>query len=1167
MKKRATRQARAAFQPIALAAAVLLGSSLPAQAQYYDYEGSVFTWPTDLIPSIDAFDPVLDLRPNSLTVGAGATGSFSVWAGADMQAWAIYLGHNGTGNGSMVVQGQTEGTPISALVRLGGTDNRLGIGEWGTGTLTVSGGAIVDATVDTAGCGAASCRSFVGNGAGSTGTLTVTGAGSEVRTLRSFTVGQTTVVTDPPSGFNFGTPGGTTNAFVNVLDGGTLRTEGATVANNNRSPNGNGSELANGTVVVNGAGSQWIVSRNSVDNSAALMGIGIGSGANGLVTVSGGGKLHIDGTGSSGPNDGINIGSSGKGKLVVTGTGSQLLTGGVNHFINVGANNSLGDGSFEILAGATASTLYLNVGRNGGTGTILIDGAGSTLTQSGVGVNQAPGANGAAFASIGRNLGPGGGNGSVTVSDGGQWIINDGGGDGRVGEGSPGIGIGRGANSIGTLTITGAGSVVSITSSTLNPGTGIGDNYNPFVGVGYDNPSTSTGTLTVSAGGKLLLTGNAASTAANPRATHLAIGGRGDGLAANGIATITGANSEIRVQGSDALISVGRGPGGNGTLDVLDGGKLTGTLMLVGTYTTGTVNIDDALIELSGQFNTPTVGATLAVGRGAGGDGVLNMSNGAAISITPQTLSGLLTVGGDSIAQGGMGTVTLSGGSLITFGGTVSGNNVNIGRNGTGTLSLAGNSSVDVGATGTADFGRLASGVGSLDLKTGSIFSANVIDFGGNSDAVAGGVGTGSVSGLGSEIKASGAGGFLSVGRNGTGMLTITEQGKASAIVLSVGRYAGSGTLVADNATIALAGQQTGGLVTGAVLAVGTGGGNGSATLIDSTLSLTNAGSSGAGITIGGSGNFPGGTGMLTAVNTQITIDAAPGLGNVHVGRNGSGTAMLDASTLTNTGGNVYVGREVGSVGTLALTNGSTLTAEFVGVGVSAAGTGAAIGAPGGVGTLALDGNSTVYTGRFELGANSFLVGNGTIDAEGDVVIAGTVSPGYSPGRIRIRCNIVVLPGGRIVLEISGSGDDFAGYAIDQLIIGEAASFDLGSADIVFSFLGDTNPNVVSALGGLNLDYYLRAGSEDLDAPLDAPTLALSNLFQPGQGWSDVIDPTKVSAVSERYDVTSFSYTGGGTFELTAVPVPEPSTWGLMFAGLAAVGGWARRRKAQAAQA
>jgi hypothetical protein len=64
-----------------------------------------------------------------------------------------------------------------------------------------------------------------------------------------------------------------------------------------------------------------------------------------------------------------------------------------------------------------------------------------------------------------------------------------------------------------------------------------------------------------------------------------------------------------------------------------------------------------------------------------------------------------------------------------------------------------------------------------------------------------------------------------------------------------------------------------------------------------------------------------------------------------------------------------------------------------------------------------------------------------------------------------------------------------------------------------------------------------------------------------------VIDTSKVSAVSTRYDVTTFSYGGGGTFELTAVPVPEPSTWGLMFAGLCAVGAVARRRKAQAAQA
>ena len=133
----------------------------------------------------------------------------------------------------------------------------------------------------------------------------------------------------------------------------------------------------------------------------------------------------------------------------------------------------------------------------------------------------------------------------------------------------------------------------------------------------------------------------------------------------------------------------------------------------------------------------------------------------------------------------------------------------------------------------------------------------------------------------------------------------------------------------------------------------------------------------------------------------------------------------------------------------------------------------------------------------------------------GDVVIGGTISPGNSPGRIRIRCNIIMLPGSRIVLEISGSGDDLGTYEFDQLIIGDTATFDLASAEIVFSFLGDTNPNVVSALGGLNLNYYLRAGSEDPNAPIDGPTQALSAVFAAGQTWGDVIDASKVSAVSE----------------------------------------------------
>ena len=134
------------------------------------------------------------------------------------------------------------------------------------------------------------------------------------------------------------------------------------------------------------------------------------------------------------------------------------------------------------------------------------------------------------------------------------------------------------------------------------------------------------------------------------------------------------------------------------------------------------------------------------------------------------------------------------------------------------------------------------------------------------------------------------------------------------------------------------------------------------------------------------------------------------------------------------------------------MSNGSVLNAAYVGAGTSRPYDGTAYN--GGVGTIVLN-DSTINAGKFELGATGLLTGNnGTLNVAGDVVIGGTISPGNSPGRIRVRCNIIMLPGSRIVLEISGSGDDLGTYEFDQLIIGDTATFDLASAEIVFSFLG-----------------------------------------------------------------------------------------------------------------
>lgn len=1165
MDKRTEWKARTRRYVLCLSVAALVGASPPAQAQYYSYDGVVFTYPGDLFP-INVFDPFLDLRPNWLGIGYGGAGSFQAFAGAHMLAEAMILGGGSSaGDGSFSLSG--DGSSASALVELTGSGARLQVGNWGEGSLSVSAGALFDASVNKGVCAGGSCTSYIGTSAGSTGLLEVTGAGSEVRLL-GLVVGSTAVFTVEGSGFDLGTPGGTTNVFVNVLAGGTLRTENALVASgNNGGPDGLGTESVNATVLISGAGSQWIVTRDSIADTAAVMNIGSGPRSDGRVTIEDGGKLHIDGTGSSGPNDGINIGSAGKGKLTVTGAGSQLLTTGVNSFINVGANNSLGDGSFEVLAGATASTLYVNVGRNGGSGTMLIDGAGSTLTQSGVGTNQSPGANGPAFAHIGRNTGGGGGTGAVTVSGGGRWIIDDGGGDGRAAQRSPGIAIGRGADSHGTLTITGAGSKVEITSTSLNPDVGVGDNYNPFVGVGYDNPATSSGTLLVSAGGQLILNGHALSTIDNPRSTALQIGGRGNALPGTGSATVTGAGSRIAVLGVDAFISVGvgvlDGQQGTGFLNVLDHATVESTSLVVGGYGIGALNVDNAALTLSGhRTNTnPLTGAGMTVGRGEGGFGTLSMSNGASITIVPTVYAGGLSIGGDRYDSGGTGMATMSGGSSIVFDGPMIGNTLTVGRTGTATLTMTGASFADLGAGGEAVFARDPGGVAIATLSGGSWLRANQIQFGGRDDVNAGGTATVTVTGLGSELRADGDTARVAVGRGGVGTLTVADQAKVSATFLNVGRAAGgNGSLLVDNARIEVGGQKNlGGTEYGAAMTVGTRGGTGVATITNgSIVNIVNAGSEGASLSIGGNPPNPFGTGTVNVSGgSQIKLQAAPGLATVHVGHDGSGTLALSGGSLLDAGdGNVYVAALAGSAGRLELSGNSTLNAGFVGIGIGAAGTGDSIGAPGGTGTLRLD-DSTINTSRFELGAGSTLSGNnGVINAGplGKVIIAGIVSPGDSPGRIRINCDLTMLLGSELILEVEQNG---GGFDIDTFVIGDDSTFDLTQMQIVFSFIGDTDPNAFAASGFL-LDRFLKAGHGSDESQ------GLSSLFAEGTHWDSYID-TSFAFMSDAYDVSALGFNVvTGELTIDAVPVPEPATIVLMAFGLLVMLAAQRRRSAGA---
>ena len=1189
---------RFAVQPLAIAAAaaLLLTAGFRVQAQSFTQSGAnSTTGPVSLLPY--AGDPAsLNFGTETIYIGNSAPGSFSALAGAQLSAGALSIANGGlpyvpanpaTGApasgsyGDVTFTGVNPSTLVPTTVLLGGIGNRLEVGNWGTGTLTVSGGALLDATVNAAACSApgGNCYNFIGNAAGSTGTLTVTGAGSEVRTLRNFTVGQTAVFTNPPNDFTFGTLGGTTNANLNVLAGGKLFTEGAVIGSNNASPNGNGNgnERANGTVVVDGAGSKWTVTHNSVDNVATGMFIGRNAGGTGSLTIQNGGAVNVDATNAvAGANDFINLGQDGgNGTLTVTGAGStlELVRGGT---IQAGRSNSaggtVGEGSFSVLAGASVSATFLNAGRAGAKGTVLLDGAGSQLTLSGLGTYSS-GAVGPAGAVIG-----GGGSGNLTVSNSAQLLIKDGGANTSTGPGSPFLDVGIAGGS-GKMFIDGLGSRVDMVSTSIAPAASAPDNYNPYMVVGRETGTS--GELTITNGGKLQLTGNALSTNAFNRGTNFYVGGDNDTVAGGtGTAAVSGAGSEIRVQGADVYIAVGRN--GNGTLNLSDQARVVaiGGGMNVGRATSGvgTLNVDRSFVELSGQFTSSNIGAFLALGSG-GGRGTANITNGSVVAISNAGSAGAaLILGGASISPGGRGELSLRGGSKINVVAAPGLGSMTVGYDGTGISTITGaGSEINLG-DGTLHVGRQPTGVGTLNIQSGGKLMAGLANIGGSSDVVTGppaagtpgGTGTATVSGAGSELRVSGPAAFIGVGRSGVGTLNVNNGGTVASTAMSVGRgIGGSGTLNVDGGLIDLSGQQTAGNLVGATLAIGLGQGIGVANITNSTVNIVNATplatSAGANLIVGGSTRYPLGEGTLVLAGSQVNVSAANGLAAVTIGNDGKGTATLSAASSINVGGgSAYVARQAGSTGALNMSGNSVLNADFVGIGVNAKYNAATGQSLGGIATLVLN-DSTINTKHFELGAGSTLSGNnGVINVadtinpinglpvKGPVVIGGTISPGTSPGRLRINCDLTMLSGSKLILEIDDNG---VSVDIDQLIIGETSNFDLFQTQIIFSFLGSTNPETVD----LNLNRFLRAGATGSDE-----TTGLQRLFKVGDDWNDIVNSRNFAFQSTVYDVSSFEFNAatGGITGVEASAIPEPATYALVLLALGLLAATARRRGA-----
>lgn len=664
----------------------------------------------------------------------------------------------------------------------------LGIGEWGSGAVSVTGGALLDGRLDGISCPRAFCNMLMGNTAGSTAALTVSGVGSEARFRPGFTMAAATVHTPGTSGFYLGTPGGSSTAFVEVLAGGLLRTYGGTIGSGPGLA-ANGQERTFASVVLDGAGSLWQV--ENTGSGPANLTLASHRIATASVDIRNGARMALQGAGNVYNVLAVSP-SGGRATLTATGTGSGIDFSGDATVLNVGTGSG-GTGNANFLAGASVTGLwYLGLGRNGSSGNLLVDGAGTVVTLNGM-ASAAANAGSSALAAI--EIGRNGGTGVATVSNGARVELL--GAAQRTNRLS--IGIARDASSNGVLNIRGAGSEVLLQVASVVPGGGANEALNPLVNVGRDGNAT----LDISAGGVLRLVGNAVSVVGAARDTTLNIGGLSDtATSGRGFASVSGAGSRISVTGGDASIRVGRGPGGLGALNVTSGGAVDTTVLTIGRVGQGQLLVDQGTISLGGQFGSNNaVLANLGIGN-LGGVGVATVRNQSLIDLNSSHGAGVF-LGGTGLSALGTGLLNVSGGSVIQITGTPDLARFVVGYDGTG-LATFDNSTLSM-AGGRLTVASQAGASGILRLSNGSVVTTGWAGVGrerlGDGSVVDGGVGTLIINGstLTTGTLEIGARGYL--GGSGTIVGNVINYG-----VFNPGNS--PGTMVIDGSFTAAAGSR-----------------------------------------------------------------------------------------------------------------------------------------------------------------------------------------------------------------------------------------------------------------------------------------------------------------------------------------------------------------------
>lgn len=324
-----------------------LGSSLQSDNTLIVGNGGAGTLRVEAAGTVSSFNAVIGRHSES---AATVTGDGSKWTTGDLQVGGDTADPSGpAGNGTLNVTagGTVESTQaqLGAVAGATGTavvDGRgstwavssgnLEVGSTGTGSLSVTGGGVVDAD-----------HIVIGANSGSTGTARVSGAGSRLQSRGDLEVGLDG------------------NGSMTVEAGGVVTSRDGYVAT--RGP-------STSSVTVTGGGSSWTMSGTFF--------VGAGSGTAGNVVVSADGDIR-----AASLRLAELAGSSGT--LTISGAGSNVTAYVDNGIAGSGSATvgAGGNGSLAVTNGASFDAYDLYVGSGAGsTGRVVVSGDGSRAVAS-----------------------------------------------------------------------------------------------------------------------------------------------------------------------------------------------------------------------------------------------------------------------------------------------------------------------------------------------------------------------------------------------------------------------------------------------------------------------------------------------------------------------------------------------------------------------------------------------------------------------------------------------------------------------------------------------------------------------------------------------------------------------------------------------------------------